>query len=179
VQSLNPGTKGSNLETGHIRESSEMKIVTRAAINDFLAVKRIAVIGPSRSKIKYSRMLFRELLEHGYDVIPVNPNAEEIEGIRCFKRIGDITPPPERALIILPEELTEQALLDCADAGVKEIWLHRHVAGGVSDAAAISRAEEKGVNLITGYCMFMFLPKAPLFHRLHGVLLKIIGRYPK
>ena len=154
-------------------------MVTKAAINNFLAAKRIAIIGPSRSRIKYSRMLFRELLEHGYDVIPVNPNAEEIEGIRCFKKIGDITPAPERAVIILPEVLTEQAVLDCADAGVKDVWLHRHVAGGVSDTRTISRAEEKGVNLITGYCMFMFLPKAPLFHRFHGGLLKIIGRYPK
>ncbi len=154
-------------------------MVTKAAINNFLAAKRIAVIGPSRSRIKYSRMLFRELLEHGYDVIPVNPNAEEIEGIRCYKKIGDITPAPERAVIILPEELTEQAVLDCADAGIKDVWLHRHVAGGVSDTRAISRAEEKGVNLITGYCMFMFLPKAPLFHRFHGGLLKIIGKYPK
>jgi predicted CoA-binding protein len=156
-----------------------MKMVTRAAINNFMAAKRIAVIGSSRSQISYSRMLSRELLKHGYDVIPVNPNAEEIDGIRCFKKIGDISPTPERALIILPEELTEQAVLDCADAGVKDVWLHRHVAGGVSDTRAVCRAEERGVNLITGYCMFMFLPKAPLFHKFHGGLLKIIGKYPK
>ncbi|HEX2767666.1 MAG TPA: CoA-binding protein [Geobacteraceae bacterium] len=156
-----------------------MKIVTRASINNFMTAKRIAVIGSSRSQIKYSRMLFRELLKHDYDVIPVNPNAEEIDGIRCFKKIGDISPVPERALIILPEELTEQAVLDCAAAGVKDVWLHRHVAGGVSDTRAICRADEKGVNLITGYCMFMFLPMAPLFHKFHGSLLKIIGKYPK
>jgi len=100
-------------------------MVTKAAINNFLAAKRIAVIGPSRSRIKYSRMLLRELLRHGYDVIPVNPNAVEIDGIRCFKKIGDISPAPERAVIILPEDLTEQAVLDCADAGVKDVWLHR------------------------------------------------------
>ena len=154
-------------------------MVTRAIINNFMAAKRIAVIGPSRSRIKYSRMLFRELLRHGYEVIPVNPNAVEIDGIRCFKKIGDISPAPERAVIILPKDLTEQAVLDCADAGVKDVWLHRHVAGGVSDTGAVCRAGEKGVNLITGYCMFMFLPKAPLFHKFHGGLLKIIGRYPK
>jgi acyl-CoA synthetase (NDP forming) len=124
-------------------------------------------------------MLFRELLRHGYDVIPVNPNAEEIDGVKCFKKIGEISPAPERAVIILPEALNEQAVLDCADAGVKEVWLHRHVAGGVSDTRALRRAGEKGVNLITGYCMFMFLPKTPLFHRFHGSLLKIIGKYPK
>ena len=100
-------------------------MVTRAIINNFMAAKRIAVIGPSRSRIKYSRMLFRELLRHGYDVIHVNPNAVEIDGIRCFKKIGDISPAPERAVIILPKDPTEQAVLDCADAGVKDVWLHR------------------------------------------------------
>lgn len=156
-----------------------MAKVTRAAINDFLSARRIAVIGPSRNRKDYSRSLFRELLRHGYDAIPVNPNVEELDGRKCFKNIRDISPVPDRALILLPEDKTEQAVLDCADAGVKDIWLHRHVAGGVSDTRAIFRAEEKGLNLITGFCMFMFLPKAPLFHKLHGGVMKLIGIYPK
>ncbi len=153
--------------------------VTHATIQDFLSAKRIAVIGLSRNRKAYSRMLFRELLRHGYDAIPVNPSAEELDGKKCFKNIRDISPPPERAIILLSAEKTEQAVLDCADAGVKDIWLHRHVAGGVSDTWAVSRAEERGVNLITGYCVFMFLPRAPFFHKVHGRVLKLLDKYPK
>jgi predicted CoA-binding protein len=156
-----------------------MAKVTRQAISDFLAVKRIAVVGASRDTKQYSRSLFEELLKHGYDAIPVNPNVDELGGRRCFKNVKDINPAPERALIILPEDKTEQAVLDCAEAGVKDVWLHRHVAGGVSDTRAIFRAEERGLNLITGYCMFMFLPHSPFLHRVHGGIMKLVGIYPK
>ncbi len=156
-----------------------MAKVTRAAIGDFLSAKRIAVIGASRKKQEYSRSLYQELLKHGYDAIPVNPYVEELDGRRCYKNVKEISPSPERALIVLPEDKTEQAVIDCADAGVKDIWLHRHVAGGVSDTRAIFRAEERGLNLITGFCMFMFLPKAAFMHKLHGGFMKLVGIYPR
>jgi uncharacterized protein len=156
-----------------------MAKVTRAAINDFLAAKRIAVVGVSRNQREYSRSLFQELLRHGYDAIPVNPYVEELDGKKCFKNVREVSPAPERALLVLPEDKTEQAVLDCADAGVRDVWLHRHVAGGVSDTRAIFRAEERGLNLITGFCMFMFLPRSPFIHKLHGGVMKLVGIYPK
>jgi uncharacterized protein len=156
-----------------------MAKVTRRKIEEFLSAKRIAVIGASRNPKEYSRSLFQELLKHGYDAIPVNPNADELDGRKCRKNVKDISPAPERALILLPEDLTEQAVLDCAEAGVRDIWLHRHVAGGVSDTRAIFRAEEKGMNMITGFCMFMFLPKTSFFHKMHGYAMRLIGIYPK
>ena len=156
-----------------------MAKVTRAAIDGFLAAKRIAVIGASRHEKEYSRSLYKELLSHGYDAIPVNPYVEELDGRRCYKNVKEISPSPERALIVLPEDKTEQAVIDCADAGVKDVWLHRHVAGGVSDTRAIFRAEERGLNLITGFCMFMFLPKSAFIHKLHGGIMRLVGIYPR
>jgi predicted CoA-binding protein len=156
-----------------------MAKVTRKTINDFLSAKRIAVIGLSRNSKEYSRSLFKELLKHGYEAIPVNPLVDEIEGYKCFKNVKDISPAPERALILLSEDKTEQAVVDCADAGITNVWLHRHVAGGVSDTRAIFRAEERGLKLITGFCMFMFLPNAPVFHKIHGTIMKLVGVYPK
>ena len=156
-----------------------MAKVTRSAIGDFLAAKRIAVVGASRQEKEYSRSLFQELLKHGYDAIPVNPYVEELDGRKCFKSVKDISPAPERALLLLPEDKTEQAVIDCADAGIQHVWLHRHVAGGVSDTRAIFRAEERGLNLITGFCMFMFLAQSPFIHKLHGGVMKLIGIYPK
>ncbi len=156
-----------------------MAQVSKAAVDRFLAARRIAVLGVSRNPKEYSRSLFRALLEQGYDAIPVHPIAEELEGRKCFRNIRDISPPPDRALLLLPRDQTEQAVLDCAAAGVKDIWLHRHVAGGVSDVQAVLRAQEKGLNLITGYCLFMFLPHQPFVHKLHGGVSKLVGLYPK
>ena len=156
-----------------------MAKVTRQAIDEFLAAKSIAVIGASRDKAAYSTALLAELLKHGYDATPVNPNAQEIAGRKCYANVKDVAPRPERALIVLPEDKTEQAVLDCAAAGIKEVWLHRHVGGGVSDTRAIYRAEEQGIHLITGFCMFMFLPRAGWFHKMHGGFMKLVGVYPR
>jgi predicted CoA-binding protein len=117
-----------------------MAKVTRAAISDFLAARTIAVIGASRDEKTYADSLFAELLKHGYEAIPVNPHAETIAGKRVYKNVTEIRPIPERALILLPEDKTEQAVIDCADAGIRRVWLHRHVGGGVSDTRAIFRA---------------------------------------
>jgi uncharacterized protein len=156
-----------------------MVITTRREIDEFLEGKRIAVIGVSRNPQEYSRLLFQELIRHGYDTLPINPSIDELDGSRCYKTIAEISPSPDRALIILPKDKTEQAVSDCAHAGIRHVWLHRHLAGGVSDTAAVSLAKEKGIQLITGYCLLMFLPKASFFHKLHGGILGPCGLLPK
>lgn len=156
-----------------------MSRVTLAAIQHFLSARCIAFLGPSRNEQEYSRLLFREFVRHGYEVFPVHPLARELDGRACFASIGEIHPTPERALILLPEDLMEQAVLDCANAGVRDIWLHRLASGATSDSPAARRAEERGLNLISGYCPFLFLPKAGGFHRFHGRCLKFFGLYPR
>jgi len=58
-------------------------MITKKEIDEFYAKKRIAVAGASRSKSKYGRMVFEELIKKGYDAVPVNPNADEIGGKKC------------------------------------------------------------------------------------------------
>ena len=157
-------------------EHKGMAKITREGIGQFLSAKRIAVIGVSRKPNEYSRLLFRELIKHEYDAIPVNSAAEELDGRVCFRSVKDITPTPERAVIVLPEDKTEQTVLDCAEAGIRDVWLHPL---GSRGTRAILQAEQKGLNLITGLCLFMFLPKAAFIHKLHGGVLKLMGAYPK
>ena len=69
-------------------------------IQDFLAQKRIAMVGISRDPANFSVKLFEELCRRGYDVVPVNPNTAEVQGRRCFARVQDIRPPVEAVLLI-------------------------------------------------------------------------------
>jgi predicted CoA-binding protein len=149
---------------------------SQTTIDQFLAVKRLAVIGVSRRSVQYSRMLFRELLKQGYDAIPVNPSADQIDGRPCHKSVKDISPIPQRAVIILPKEKTEQALIDCADVGIRDVWL---LPIGNCDDRFFAQAQQRQINLIAGVCLFMFLPHAAVIHRLHGSLLKLFHAYPK
>ncbi len=97
-------------------------------IEDFLAQKRIAMTGISRDPTSFSVSLFKELCRRGYDVVPVNPNAVEVQGRRCFARVQDIQPPVEGALLMTSPEGTETVVHDCADAGIRRVWMYR--AGG-------------------------------------------------
>ena len=69
------------------------------SIEDFLAQKRIAMIGVSRNPKDFSAALFDELRKHGYDMVPVNPKAAEVLGQTCFARVQDIQPPVDAALL--------------------------------------------------------------------------------
>ncbi len=156
-----------------------MSIVTKQTLDDFFAVKRLAVIGVSRSKGEYSRRLWNDLRKNGFEALPVNPQMTNVDGQTCYARIGEIKPGVDRVIMLLPPEKTEAAIQDCVAAGVKFIWLHQHIAQGVTNTRAIYLCEQNNINLITGFCPFMFLPKTAFPHRLHGAVLKWVGAYPK
>ena len=154
-------------------------MITKQMIDEFFNEKRVAVVGASRHKQEYSRSLLRELLQLGYDAVPVNPNVAEIEGRVCYPRVQDVPKPLQRAIIVLPPDKSEQTILDCAEAGVRDVWLHNHIAAGVQNTRAIYQAEQHGIRLITGFCPFMFMPGTGWFHRAHGFVIKMMGAYPK
>jgi len=148
-------------------------------IKDFLAQKRIAMIGVSRDENSFSAHLFKDLCRRGYDVIPVNPKATEIEGRPCFARVQDIQPPVEAALLMTPPAITEIVVRDCATAGVRQVWLYRGAKQGAVSDGAIQFCQERGMQVIPGECPWMFLPNGDRVHYLHGFLRKITFRYPR
>ena len=103
-------------------------MTTRADIDDFLALRRFAMVGVSRSPKDFSRGLFRDLCARGYDVVPVNLFAEEIDDHEAFQCLQVIRPAVEGALLMTSPNTTEQVVRDCADAGIHHGWMYR--AGG-------------------------------------------------
>ena len=134
----------------------------------FLAARRLAVVGVSRNEKDFSRMLFRELLRRGYDVVPVNPSLAEAEGRRAFRLVSEIDPPVEAALFLTAPASTDAALRDALQAGVRKIWLHRGGGAGAGTPAALALCEASGVEAVHDLCPFMALPGASLVHRVHG-----------
>lgn len=152
--------------------------VSLETINDFLAQKRIAMVGISREPKSFSRSLYEELVRRGYDVVPVNPHTREVLGRRCFARVQDIQPPVDAALLMTPPEITETVVIDCADAGIKRVWMYRAMGEGAVSAAAVEFCRDRGIQVVPGECPFMFFPHAG-FHRVHGFIRKITGGYPR
>ena len=148
-------------------------------IENFLAQKRIAMVGVSRNVASDSGRLFEELCRRGYDVVPVNPNMAEVHGRRCFGRVQDIQPPVEAVLVMTSPEVTEAVVKDCAQARVRWVWMYRGIGKGSVSTKALAFCHEQGMQVIPGECPFMFLPDTTGVHRVHGFMRKIAGRYPR
>ena len=148
-------------------------------IEDFLAQKRIAMAGISRDPKSFSANLFEELCRRGYDVVPVNPNTAEVQGRRCFARVQDIQPPVEAALLMTSPGATEKVVHDCAEADIRRVWMYRAAGKGSVSAKAVEFCQEHGIDVVPGQCPFMFLPETAGFHRFHGFIRTITGRYPR
>jgi predicted CoA-binding protein len=136
--------------------------------NAFLGLSRLALVGVSRDAKDFSRGVLRELVSRGYDVVPVNPAAESIEGRRCYARLQEIAPPVEGALVMTPPQAAADAVRDCVAAGVGHVWLHRGAGMGAASPEAIALCRAQGLAAVEGACPYMFLPRASWFHRLHG-----------
>jgi len=122
---------------------------------------------------------YKEFCRRGYDVVPVNPNAAELQGRRSFARIQEIQPPVDAVLLMTSPEVTDILVKDCAEAGIRRIWMHRATGQGSVSAKAIDFCQLQGIDVVPGECPFMFLPNAAAYHRFHGLIRKITGRYPR
>jgi len=143
---------------------------------EFLAGRRLAVVGVSRDPKDFSRGLFRELRKRGYDVVPVNPTGGEIEGLPCAARVQDIRPPVDGALLMTRPEVSEQVVRDCAAAKIPRVWLHRGIGPGAVSAAAVALCRQHGIAAVEGECPYMFLPEPGLVHRVHGIVRRLTHR---
>jgi len=117
-------------------------------------------------------MVFRELVKRGIDVVPVNPAVAEVEGRRSFRRLAEIEPRVDAALVMTHPAQTDRVLADCVEAGVRRVWLHRGAGKGSGDDRAVAFCEAHGLEVVRDLCPFMALPDAGLPHRLHAFFRK-------
>jgi predicted CoA-binding protein len=152
---------------------------TRADIDEFLARKRFAAVGLSRNPQDFTRKLIEEFERRGYEVVPVNPGASEIGGHACLTSVQEINPPVDAALLLTSPSTTDGVVRDCAAAGVTHVWMYRGGGQGAVSADAVAFCHERGMKVVAGECPFMFLPKTGFPHRVHGLVRKILGSYPR
>jgi predicted CoA-binding protein len=137
-------------------------------IADFMAQKRIAVVGVSRNPAEFSRRMFRDLLRGGYDCVPVHPTAAEMDGIPCISHLKLIQPPVTAAILMTRPEEMDHLVYDCAEAGIGRVWIPLGAGKQPLSPSARTFCEQSGIEVISGFCPYMFLKNAGFFHRLHG-----------
>jgi uncharacterized protein len=137
------------------------------AASAFLAKKRVAVTGVSRTpKTHGSNNVYRRLRERGYNVFAVNPNAREVEGDQSYPDLKSIPGGVEAVVIGTRPEIAEDTMRECAELGVKHVWMHRGPGAGSVSEAATEYGRQHGITVIDGGCPCMFGPTADFGHKI-------------
>ena len=150
------------------------------AAAEFLACKRVAVTGVSRTPGKHgSNVVYKRLRERGYEVFAVNPNAEEVEGDRAYPDLRSIRAGVEAVVIGTRPEIAEETMRECAELGIKHVWMHRGPGAGSVCESATRYGRERGITVLDGGCPCMFGPTADPGHKAMRLLFTLAGNVPK
>lgn len=148
------------------------------AAGAFLASKRVAVTGVSRTPNTHgSNNVYRRLRERGYQVFAVNPNTDMVEGDRTYQDLKSIPGGVDAVVIGTRPEIAEETMRECAELGIKRVWMHRGPGAGSVSEAATSYGRAHGITVIDGGCPLMFGPTADFGHKI--MRLVYAGHVPK
>ncbi len=118
-------------------------------IRDILSLKKVAVIGMSKHSSKAAHFVPKYLFDNGYDVIPVNPSAEEILGKKCYNSVLEINEEIEIVDIFRPSDQVLPFVQEAIKKKPKVIWLQE----GIHNSEAEELARKEGIKVIFNRCM--------------------------
>lgn len=152
----------------------------KQAAEEFLSHRRIAVTGVSRDpKTHGANVVYTRLRERGYDVVAINPNAETVEGDRCYPDLASVPEPVEAVVMGTRPETAEDTMRECVDLGITQVWMHRGPGAGSVSEAATAYGRAHGVTVIPGGCPCMFGPTADGGHKAMRWMLGLAGSVPR
>jgi predicted CoA-binding protein len=149
-----------------------MNAVYKSKIEAFLQVKSIAVLGYSSQGDQPANAIYKKLKNNGYQVFAVNPKAEQIKDVPCYPEVKSIPGPVQGAVLCTPASATEQAVKDCAECGINQLWMHTGMGPGSYDPKAFETAKKLGMEIIPGGCPMMYV-KPDIVHKCMGWLKKL------
>ncbi len=150
-------------------------MITLNEIQKFLEPKKLAIAGASRNMKKFGGAIFKELREKGFDLYPINPNADEIQGVKCYKSVGQLPADVEHLLIVTPKAETELVAHDAVRKGIKMIWIQQQS----ETAEALKVINAARIPVIYKKCIMMFANPVKSVHAFHRFFVRAFGGYPK
>jgi uncharacterized protein len=151
-------------------------------VKDFLAQKKIAVVGVSDKRETGCNQAYRRFKAAGYVVSAVNPRLASFDGDPCYPDLKSIPEKPDAVFILTNPNITEGIVQQCIDVGVKHVWMHCLMgtkpglgAGSSSVSSdAVRLARENGISVIPGACPNQFL-KPDFGHAMMRVIFRAVG----
>jgi predicted CoA-binding protein len=159
-----------------IEETSMTKMPDQIA--EFLSGKRFAVAGVSRHPGQAANAVFRKLRDSGYEVFPINPNANETESAPCYPNLGSIPGPSDRIIVATHPSVSVELVRQCGARGVGQLWFHRSFGQGSVSNEAIQDCRARGIKFIVGGCPLMYCEPIDVGHQCMRWWLRLRGRVP-
>jgi hypothetical protein len=149
-------------------------MISKAVVEDFISQKALAIVGVSRGGQKFGNMAYRELKAKGYQLYPIHPSAETLEGDRAYPDFKSLPEKVGGVLVIVPPAQTEKVVREAAETGILRVWMQQ----GSESKAAIQFCKENGIAEVYGECILMFAGKS-FFHKPHRWVWGLLGKLPK
>lgn len=150
-------------------------MATLNEIKQFLEAPGIAMVGVSRNSKKFGGAIFKELKSKGFVLYPVNPNADEIQGVKCYKSVSKLPDNVKHLFIVTPRKETLDIVKEAVKSGFSMIWIQQK-----SDTPeAVESIQEAKIQLIHKKCLMMFANPVKGVHGFHRFINKAFGAYPK
>jgi len=151
-------------------------------VQDFLAQKKIAVVGVSDKRDTGCNVSYKTFKSKGYQVYAVNPRISTFDGQPCYPDLKSIPEKVDAVFILASPKITEQIVQQCVDLGVKHVWMHCMMgtrpglmAGGTSvSQSAVEMCKANGIAVIPGSCPNQFL-KSDFGHAMMPGLWRLFG----
>jgi predicted CoA-binding protein len=151
-------------------------------VHDFLAQKRIAVVGVSDKRETGCNLGYRKFKAAGYTVFAVNPHINTFEGDPCYPDLKSLPQKPDGVFILANPKVTDQIVQQCVDLGVTHVWMHCMMGTKPGLAAnmtsvspeAVRLCQENGITVIPGSCPNQFL-QPDFGHKMMRVIMRTLG----
>jgi predicted CoA-binding protein len=151
-------------------------------VKDFLAQKKIAVVGVSDKRETGCNMSYKKFKDSGYQVYAVNPRINTFDGDVCYPDLKSLPIKPDAVFILASPKVTDIIVRQCVDLGVKHVWMHcmmgtkPRLATSMSSvsAEAVRMCRENGIAVIPGTCPNQFL-KPDVAHGMMRGLWRVFG----
>lgn len=152
-----------------------MKSKNIELIESFLKSNSIAVAGYSTTNTSPANGIFKKFKDNGYNVVAVNPRADEIKNIKCYKTLSDIPDKPDAVMICTNPKATLSVLEDCKKLGITKAWIHRSFGTGSYHNESIEFCSKNGIDLIPAGCPMMFI-KPDFGHKIVKTIISWQGK---
>ncbi|MCH8860176.1 MAG: CoA-binding protein [Thaumarchaeota archaeon] len=122
---------------------------TDVEIKQIFSLKNVAVIGMSKHQEKAAHYVPKYLSQNGYNIIPVNPTADEILDKKCYPSVEDIPEPIDIVDVFRPSDQVLPVVQQAIKKKPKVIWLQE----GIHNAEAEELARKEGIQVVFNRCM--------------------------